>query len=467
MYVLNIKAMKLPEFEIHVIRRDINVVYHPQSSHLFIVDDDIAENLEQYEHASECEQEKVLQFYSKAKGKEKPLFTYDRNDYFVKELALLISQDCNLRCRFCYANFGAYHEGKFSNMPPEIAEKALEIFLPRYIEKRVSIKFFGGEPLLNFDIIRTVVKHTEQFCKKTGQIPVYPLVTNGTLITDEMIDFFNKYNFNITVSLDGPKEVNDQLRLSLDGSSVHDTVAQNVEKMNARRNFPLNLEATITSINSDMDSIHSYLLSLGVDSVIFGPVEIEKENPLYISPEKVAQASVSTMGRVIQSMGTESPSFEGEIGLFFRRLRWRTRFTHNTCGAGLSMFSITTKGDVYPCYKFVGIKDFYMGNIQDKGFPEEPFWRIHSYVLDHEVDECAACKDCWARYICLGYCYAANYFFTGDPFTPDETICYHHRLYLENFLVEVARWGSDPEWRENFKKNLQKRSVDRRWSTEP
>ena len=458
--------MKLPEFEIHVIKRDINVVYHPESSHLFIVDDETARVLEQYEKSPETCQEnraQILEFYENIQGKVKPLFTYQRDDYFVKELAFLVSQNCNLRCVFCYAHFGAYHEEKFSNMPPEISEKALEVFLPKYIEKRVSIKLFGGEPLLNFDTIRRIVEHTEEFCKTTGQCPVYPLVTNGTLVTEEMIDFFNTYNFNVTVSLDGQKEVCDQLRVSLDGSSTHDKVVENIKKMNARRNFPLNLEATITSINSDVDALYSYLLSLGVDSAILGPVEVEKDNPLYISPEEVASATVGNMKRIIQSMGTENPSFEGEIGLYFRRLRWKTRFTHNTCGAGISMFSITTKGDVYPCYKFVGIPDFFMGNVEDADFPGELFWRIRSHFLDHGVDDCAPCKHCWVRYICLGYCYATAYFYAQGPFTPDPALCHFHRQYLEDFLVEVARWGSNPEWRKNFRKNLQKRSIDQRW----
>lgn len=369
-----------------------------------------------------------------------------------KRLVLVISQKCNLDCRYCYADGGEYHEFKQAYMTKETAMASVEYFLEKFPEGISNIQFFGGEALMNFDLMEELCSWvTETFADKGLKKPNFTIVTNGTLIDQRAIDLFNQYQFSVTISLDGDKEINDTNRIFKTGTgSVHDSVVDAVERMNDGRKFPLFIEMTVTSAqvkdfekNGMYPRTIEYLHSLEVDGIHLAPVIDRNNKELSACGGGSCTDSLNSFFDAyvkygIDSLGTSKPIAIPKVFEAADMLRKHEKRT-NFCTAGIIDFSVNTCGDIYPCFTFIGHEEFNMGNVYNPA-EQISFNRVKEMVAENTVDTIDDCKDCWIKGICTN-CVGGAYLNNGDISKPVTEMCGVVRAMTERLVIELSTNG--------------------------
>jgi len=360
-------------------------------------------------------------------------------------LIMIVCQDCNLMCRYCYAQQGTYGEidGK-KYMTMETYKKSMEFMLTKFPEGVDRVQFFGGEPLLNVPLIKEACAWTiHLFKEKQLKPPHFTIVTNGTIITEEIIDLFNTYEFFVTISLDGNKEINDLNRIYKGNQgSVFDKIKENILKLNKKRKFNLGIEATVDKANIEQYKTNNRLidieeiLSLQPDSLHIVPTyweneESDKEMSMQhqIDEESFIEYfdSVSDMlfKKTIQAETqlTATLSFLNKI----QSNSLKTKF----CNAGSTDFAVNVEGDIYPCFVFTGIEEFKFGNVYDqKNMLNNPLENI-------TFDDMEECGDCWASGLC-NCCIGLNYFTTGDLRKPSKSACICQKTLLKRTILNCS-----------------------------
>ncbi|OPJ63581.1 thioether cross-link-forming SCIFF peptide maturase [Clostridium oryzae] len=374
---------------------------------------------EAFEDINELVSEGLL--YSEDLYKE--IAVRDKSKSYIKALCLNIAHDCNLRCKYCFADEGEY-QGKREIMSPETAKKAIDFVIknsgPR---KNIEVDLFGGEPLMAFETVKQVVEYAKEVEKLHGKNIRFTMTTNATLLTDEIMDYIDKNMGNIVLSIDGRKEVNDKVRVRVDGSGSHEKILKNIKEMVKRRTAGKQYYArgTFTHNNLDFYKDVIYLADEGFKEVSVEPVVLQKCDPLSLRDEdidEIYQSYDKLVDEMASRIGTdkEFKFYHFNIDLnggpcVYKRI--------SGCGAGHEYVAITPSEDIYPCHQFVGNKDFIIGTL-DEGIikPEvcEDFKKAHIYNKPK-------CQNCWARFYCSGGCQANNYNFSGDIHEPYEFGC--------------------------------------------
>lgn len=433
--------------EIHVVENDDRyVVFHPESFNLFYVAKDVGEILKFYENGSKDLRlisekfnidkdyiEGILTYISK-KSTSNSACNLEWTDGEPRTLCLIISQDCNLRCGYCYADHGMYGQEK-KLMSFGIAKRSIDkIFGNNYIN---TILFFGGEPFLNFPLIQ----ETDSYIEDLGLNVKYTAVTNGTIINDEIKDFINKKFFNLCVSLDGIKEVNDLQRYG-NVKSVHDCVVKTITELKPR-NYSLSIKSIATKIGiGKLMEIENHIRSLNIDSIAIEPVnDVPTNSEFYISDEDYTQY-VTNLTDILKKNIQELAKGNTLILHFYIStiliyMLTKTRKI-NMCSAGREYFAITADGDVYPCHRFIGFDDFIMGNVCDDDFPGEKFAKIRNIFCNENVYSSKECNTCWARFLCGGDCQCDSYICTKDISCPTERRCLLMKTMIDKLLPEIA-----------------------------
>lgn len=352
---------------------------------------------------------------------------------YIKSLCLHVAHDCNLRCKYCFAGTGDFGHDR-SLMSKEVGTAAVDFIIAHSgARKHCELDFFGGEPLLNMEVVRHVTQYVRKREQETGKIFKLTLTTNGVLLNDENIKFLNDNHINLVLSLDGRKKVHDSMRPFPNGSGSYDCIVHNFHKLvDSRHDQNYFLRGTYTAYNLDfcqdvLSMADQGFTQLSVEPVVAKDCEYaltEKHLPkLYAEYDRLSQEYLE---RKAQHKGFDFFHFNVDLNngpCLAKRL--------SGCGAGHEYFAVTPQGDLYPCHQFVGREDYLVGNvfegIKNKELPQK-FRQAH--VLNKPE-----CRKCWARYFCSGGCHANAQLFTGTIMKPYKMGCELQKKRLECALM--------------------------------
>lgn len=352
----------------------------------------------------------------------------------VKAMCLHIAHDCNLRCKYCFADTGEYM-GHRELMSVETGKAAIDYLLHHSKGRHnLEVDFFGGEPLMNFDTVKEIVQYARSMEAAFNKVFRFTITTNGLLLDDDKIDFINREMSNVVLSIDGRREVNDRVRVRVDGRGCYDDIVPKFQKLVERRTGPFDqyyVRGTFTKYNLDFAEDVLHLNELGFDQISVEPVVSDPEKAyalteadlphVFAEYERLAKRMIERQGT-----GNDFNFFHFMIDLeqgpcAIKRLRG--------CGCGNEYVAITPSGDVYPCHQFVGYEDWKMGSVFDlslDGTLKNKFSKATVYGKE-------ACRDCWAKFYCSGGCNANSMVYQGDIRKPHKLSC-----ELEKKRVECA-----------------------------
>ena len=440
-----------------------NIVLDVNSGSVHVVDDLVYDMIALYETASEDEiaeklagkysPEDIREAYSEIKElvKEECLFTEDiYKDYIfdfkkrptvVKALCLHIAHDCNLACKYCFAEEGEYH-GRRALMSFEVGKKALDFLIANSGSRRnLEVDFFGGEPLMNFDVVKQLVAYGREQEKLHDKQFRFTLTTNGVLLNKEVQEFANKEMANVVLSVDGRKEVHDFMRPFRGGQGSYDYIIPKFKEMAESRNQTnYYVRGTFTHYNTDFASDVLSLADEGFKQISVEPV---------VAPETEDYAiKASDLPKIMEEydyLAKEMLKREKE-GRGFNFFHFMIDLSGGPCvakrlsgcGSGTEYLAVTPWGDLYPCHQFVGQEEFLMGNV-DEGIVrtdlQEEFKCCNVYAREK-------CQDCFAKFYCSGGCAANSYNFTGRITDTYDIGCEMMRKRVEcAIMLKAAREG--------------------------
>lgn len=357
----------------------------------------------------------------------------------VKALCLHVAHDCNLRCKYCFASTGDFGQGR-KIMPPEIAKKAIDFVIARSgVRHNIEVDFFGGEPLMNFDVVKELVAYARRREKEAGKNFRFTLTTNGVLIDDDVIDFANREMSNVVLSLDGRKEIHDRYRVDYAGSGSWEKIVPKFQKLVAARGGKnYYMRGTFTHANPDFLKDIEQMLDLGFTELSMEPVVCAPGDPagltesdLEIVKDQYEQLAALMLER--RRAGKPFTFYHYMIDLtggpcIYKRI--------SGCGSGTEYMAVTPWGDLYPCHQFVGDPKYLMGDI----------WKgVTNTAVRDEFKHCNAyarkeCQDCWAKLYCSGGCAANSYHATGSITGVYEYGCELFRKRMEcAIMIQVAQ----------------------------
>ena len=331
----------------------------------------------------------------------------------VKALCLHIAHDCNLACRYCFAEEGEYH-GRRALMSFEVGKKALDFLIANSGNRRnLEVDFFGGEPLMNWNVVKQLVEYGRSQEEPHTKKFRFTLTTNGVLLNDEIMEFCNREMANVVLSLDGRKEVNDRMRPTRNGhGSSYDIIVPKFQKFaKSREDRDYYVRGTFTRNNLDFSEDVKHYADLGFEQLSMEPVVAAPEEPYSIREEDLPQIleeydrlAVEYLKRRKEGKGFNFFHFMIDLSqgpCVAKRL--------SGCGSGTEYLAVTPWGDFYPCHQFVGNEKFLMGNV-DTGIVREDI-RDEFKLCNVYAKE--KCRDCFARFYCSGGCAANSYNFHG------------------------------------------------------
>ncbi|KGM97041.1 radical SAM protein [Clostridium novyi A str. 4552] len=352
---------------------------------------------------------------------------------FIKALCLNVTHDCNLRCKYCFADEGKYH-GARKVMSPEVGKKAIDFVIahsgPR---KNIEVDLFGGEPLIAIKEIKEIIAYAREQEKIHNKVIRFTMTTNALLLNDEIMEYMDKEMGNIVLSIDGRKEVNDNTRIRVNGSGTYDSILPKIKEMVDKRDKSKQyyVRGTFTRDNTDFYYDVKHLADLGFKEVSVEPVVLPDEHELSLREEDLPTI-FENYDLLYKDMlkryeeGREFKFYHFNIDLqggpcVYKRI--------SGCGAGHEYIAVTPDGDIYPCHQFVGNEDFKIGTIYDED--EKLNFDIAKEFKEAHIYNKPKCRDCWAKFYCSGGCQANNYNFNGDIHKPYEIGCKMQKKRIE------------------------------------
>ena len=357
----------------------------------------------------------------------------------VKALCLHVAHTCNLNCSYCFASQGKYH-GDRAIMSYEVGKQALD-FLVANSGKRhnLEVDFFGGEPLMNFDVVKRLVAYARSIEKEAGKNFRFTLTTNGMLINDDVIDFANREMSNVVLSLDGRKEVHDRFRVDYAGKGSWERIVPKFQKLvQARGGKNYYMRGTFTHANPDFLKDIQQMLDLGFTELSMEPVVCPAGDPSALTQEDlpIVLEQYELLAQLMLQRRKEGRPFtfyHYMIDLkggpcIYKRI--------SGCGSGTEYMAVTPWGDLYPCHQFVGEERFKLGNVWDGVTNTE----CQSEFAAGNVYAHPECADCWAKLYCSGGCAANAYHATGSVTGVYKYGCELFRKRMEcAIMVEAAK----------------------------
>ncbi len=355
----------------------------------------------------------------------------------VKALCLHIAHDCNLACKYCFAEEGEYH-GRRALMSFEVGKKALDFLIANSGNRRnLEVDFFGGEPLMNWQVVKDLVAYGREQEKLHDKKFRFTVTTNGVLLNDEIQEFVNKEMDNVVLSLDGRKEVNDHMRPFRNGKGSYDLIVPKFQKLAESRNQQkYYVRGTFTRENLDFSKDVLHFADLGFEQISIEPVVGEETDFYSIQEEHLPKIfeeydilAKELIKREKEGRGVNFFHFMIDLDggpCISKRL--------SGCGSGTEYLAVTPWGDLYPCHQFVGDEDFLMGNV-DEG--------ITRLEIAEEFRGCSVyskekCKNCFAKFYCSGGCMANAYKFHGSIHNTYDVGCEMERKRVECAIMMKA-----------------------------
>ena len=338
---------------------------------------------------------------------------YKNNSKVVKALCLHVAHTCNLNCSYCFASQGKYH-GDRALMSFEVGRAAFDFLIKNSGERRnLEVDFFGGEPMMNFDVVKQLVAYAREVEGKYNKNFRFTFTTNGVLLDEEVMDFLNKEMSNVVLSLDGRREVNDHFRRDYAGRGSYDTIVPKFQRLVEKRGGKgYYVRGTFTHNNTDFTNDIFHMADLGFTELSMEPVVCPPGDPYALTDE-----DLPILFEQYEILAKEmiKRKREGRPFTFYHYMLdlkngpcIYKRITG--CGSGTEYMAVTPWGELYPCHQFVGDEKYSLGNVFDG---------IKNTAVQDEFRSCNAyarpeCNDCWARLYCSGGCAANSYHSTGS-----------------------------------------------------
>jgi uncharacterized protein len=443
-----------------------NIVLDVNSGSVHVVDDTCYDVISLYENNSEEEIiQKLKPKYSEESireaigevdelKKEELLFTEDiykqyitdfkKRKTVVKALCLHIAHDCNLACKYCFAEEGEYH-GRRALMSLEVGKKALDFLIANSGNRRnLEVDFFGGEPLMNWEVVKELVRYGRSKEKEFDKNFRFTLTTNGVLLNDEVMEFVNKEMANVVLSLDGRKEVNDRMRPFRNGKGSYDIIVPKFQKLaDSRNQTNYYVRGTFTHDNLDFADDVIHFADLGFKQMSIEPV-VGDENEKYAIKEEDLPKIMDEYDKLAKEFIKRKKEGRGFNFFHFmidleqgpcvaKRL--------SGCGSGTEYLAVTPWGDLYPCHQFVGQEEFLLGNVYEGIKKQEvcdEFKMCNVYAKEK-------CQKCFAKYYCSGGCAANSYKFHGSITDAYDIGCEMQRKRIECAIMIKAALADEEQ----------------------
>lgn len=344
---------------------------------------------------------------------EQLAYDYKNNSNVIKALCLHIAHTCNLNCSYCFASQGKYH-GDRALMTFEVGKQAFDFLIANSgTRKNLEVDFFGGEPLMNFEVVKQLVAYARSIEKEKGKNFRFTLTTNGVLLDDDVTDFLNREMNNVVLSLDGRKEVHDHFRRDYAGNGSYDRIVPNFQRFVEKRGGKgYYVRGTYTHENTDFTNDILHMADLGFRELSMEPVVCPPGDPyalteddLPVLMEQYEKLSLEMLRREKKGEGFTFYHYMLDLKngpCIYKRI--------TGCGSGTEYMAVTPWGELFPCHQFVGDPKYSLGNIWDG---------VTNKAVQDEFRHCNAyarkeCEDCWARLYCSGGCAANAYHATGS-----------------------------------------------------
>ena len=407
--------------------------------------------LDKYSDQEDVTREELLELFDdietlKKNGKlfapdiyEGKAFDLKKRNTVIKALCLHVAHTCNLNCEYCFASQGKYH-GDRALMPLEVGKRSLD-FLVENSGKRTNLEvdFFGGEPLMNWEVVKEIVKYGRELEKIHNKNFRFTLTTNGILLNDDVIDFANKEMHNVVLSLDGRREVHDHLRKTVNGKGSYDMIVPKFQHFIERRgDHGYYMRGTFTHNNVDFTNDIFHMADLGFTELSMEPVVCKPEDPYALTEEDLPKLFeqyeiLATEMLRREKKGKGFTFYHYMIDLkggpcIYKRI--------SGCGSGTEYMAVTPWGELFPCHQFVGDEKYSLGNIWDGVLNKDAqneFKLCNAYAREE-------CRDCWAKLYCSGGCAANSYHATGSITGIYEYGCKLFRKRMEcAIMMQVDR----------------------------
>lgn len=369
---------------------------------------------------------------------------FKKRQTVVKALCLHIAHDCNLACKYCFAGEGEY-KGDRSLMSYEVGKKALDFLVANSGSRRnLEVDFFGGEPLMNFDVVKKLVAYGREIEKEKDKNFRFTLTTNGVLLNDDIIEFANKEMDNIVLSIDGRKEVHDYMRPFKNGAGSYDLIIDKFKKVAESRNqTKYYVRGTFTHYNLDFVKDVLSLADEGFEQISVEPVVAGPEEPYAIREEDIPvicegydALAKEMLKRKKEGRGFHFFHYMIDLSggpCVYKRL--------SGCGSGTEYLAVTPWGDLYPCHQFVGEEQFCLGNV-DEGIRNTELRDTFKLCNVYAKEEC---RNCFAKFYCSGGCAANAYHCHNDINKPYEIGCELQRKRVECAIMLQAACAGEEE----------------------
>ncbi|MGV8905588.1 MAG: thioether cross-link-forming SCIFF peptide maturase [Acetobacterium sp.] len=431
----------------------MNIVLDVDTSTVLTVDDLTYKLLDECENSSQKEiAEKYVGEYSadeiaecldeieelKERGLLFTEVTYSQenfgNEDLIKAMCLHVAHDCNLKCEYCFAAQGDF-DGEKLLMPLEIGKKAIDFIIKQSKNRQnLELDFFGGEPLMNLDVVKALVAYGNEVAAQNNKIFKYTMTTNGVLLDEETREYLNETMDNIVLSLDGRKAVNDHMRKTLNDKGSYDVIIDNIKAMAEMRGDKDHyIRGTYTGHNLDFAKDVQFFAEEGFTSISVEPVVAEPKHDYALTEEDLPVILKEYDDLALTYLKRH------EAGLNYNFFHFNVDLDHGPCiykrisgcGAGKDYVAVTPEGDIYPCHQFVGKEEFKMGDVF-KGITNVEIKKVFDAgnLLKKEK-----CQDCWVKYFCGGGCHANAYNFNGTIMEPHHVSCEIERRRVENAIM--------------------------------
>ena len=363
--------------------------------------------------------------------------SFKNRETVVKALCLHIAHDCNLACRYCFAEEGEYH-GRRAIMSYDVGKKALDFLVANSGNRtNLEVDFFGGEPLMNWEVVKQLVAYGRSLEEEHHKKFRFTITTNGVLLNDEILEFVNKEMGNMVLSIDGRKEVHDRMRPHRGGQGSYDEIVPKFKKAaESRGQMNYYVRGTYTHYNTDFAKDVLHLADLGFKQISVEPVVAPETEDYAIREEDLPQllAQYDELAEEMINRRKEGNGFDFFHFMIDLEGGPCVAKRLSGCGSGTEYLAVTPWGDLYPCHQFVGNEDFLMGNV-DEGVLRtdirDEFKQCNVYAKEK-------CKDCFAKFYCSGGCAANSYNFTGNVNGSYDIGCELQRKRIECAIMIKA-----------------------------
>lgn len=379
---------------------------------------------ERYSHLPDVTRDEILECIGDVRELEKAgklfsedefenlAFNYKNNSKVIKALCLHIAHSCNLNCSYCFAGQGKY-QGASALMSFETGKRAFDFLIENSGTRRnLEVDFFGGEPLMNFEVVKQLVAYARSIEKEKGKNFRFTLTTNGVLIDDDVIEFANKEMSNVVLSLDGRKEVHDRFRVDYAGNGSYDKILPKFRRLvDSREGRNYYMRGTFTHHNTDFTKDIFHMADLGFTELSMEPVVCSPDDPCALTKEDmpVLFEQYEILAKEMLKRKKEGRPFTFYHYMLDLKNGPCIYKRITGCGSGTEYMAVTPQGDLYPCHQFVGEEEYCLGNIYDgvtNTKIQDKFRSCNAYARE-------GCRDCWAKLYCSGGCAANAYHATG------------------------------------------------------